>query len=107
VDRTKGLPVYTVDGQTCPAIPDPLTSTPVSGTNIRSSDPGRALVTGHCADLGAFKPPLLRDVAVRAPYFHNGSAATLDNVVNFYNARFRIGLTAQQHGDLVAFLNSL
>jgi len=107
VDRTKGLPVYTVDGQTCPAIPDPLTSTPISGTNIRSSDPGRALVTGHCADLGAFKPPLLRDVAVRAPYFHNGSAATLDNVVNFYNARFRIGLTAQQHGDLVAFLNSL
>ena len=41
------------------------------------------------------------------PYFHNGSAATLDDAVTFYNNRFGMGLTAQQHTDLVAFLRAL
>jgi len=107
VNRTAGLPVYSVTGTTCPLIVDPITSASVPGTNQHSSDPGRALVTGHCADLGAFKPPLLRNLAVRAPYFHNGAAATIDDVVNFYNGRFTIGLTTQQHSDLVAFLKAL
>jgi len=46
-------------------------------------------------------------VAARAPYFHNGSAATLADVVNFYDTRFHIGMTAQQKSDLVAFLSAL
>ena len=50
---------------------------------------------------------VLRGLAARAPYFHNGSAPTLFYVVNFYNERFKIGLTSQQESDLVAFLNSL
>jgi cytochrome c peroxidase len=50
---------------------------------------------------------VLRGLAARAPYFHNGSAADLDQVVDFYNSRFRIGLSAQERADLVAFLRSL
>ena len=43
----------------------------------------------------------------RAPYFHNGSAASLLDVVNFYNTRFKLSLTDQQKSDLVAFLRTL
>ena len=50
---------------------------------------------------------MLRGLAARAPYFHNGSAATLSDVVEFYNQGFGIGLTAQQKADLAAFLNAL
>jgi cytochrome c peroxidase len=65
------------------------------------------MVSGHCADLGAFKPPILRGLASRAPYFHNGSAETLDDVVNYYNAIFSAHLTQQEHDDLIAFLRTL
>jgi cytochrome c peroxidase len=50
---------------------------------------------------------VLRGLAARAPYFHNGSAATLEDVVEFYDQRFGIGLTDQQKSDLIAFLNAL
>jgi len=46
-------------------------------------------------------------LAARAPYFHNGSAATLAEFVEFYNQRFGIRFTEQQKADLVAFLSSL
>jgi cytochrome c peroxidase len=46
-------------------------------------------------------------LAARAPYFHNGSAARLEDVVNFYDLRFGIGLTNQQKEDLVNFLKTL
>jgi len=46
-------------------------------------------------------------LAGRAPYFHNGSAATLLDVVNFYNQRFNIGLTPAQTSDMAAFLQTL
>ncbi|MGB6286576.1 MAG: hypothetical protein WBG18_19520 [Xanthobacteraceae bacterium] len=71
------------------------------------TDPGRALISGKCADVGKFKGPILRGLAARAPYFHNGSAATLIDVVNFYDQRFNIGFTDQQKQDLVNFLNTL
>lgn len=77
------------------------------GTMVETTDPGRALVTGKCADIGKFKGPILRGLAARAPYFHNGMAATLDDVVTFYQQRFDLGLTDQQQRDLVAFLKSL
>jgi cytochrome c peroxidase len=54
-----------------------------------------------------FKGPILRALAARAPYFHNGSAATLEQVLDFYETRFKIGLTAQEKADLVAFLRAL
>jgi len=71
------------------------------------TDPGRALITGKWKDVGRFKGPILRGLAGRAPYFHNGSAATLLDAVNFYDIRFGLGLTNQQKADLVAFLRAL
>lgn len=71
------------------------------------TDPGRALITGQCADIGKLKGPILRGLAARAPYFHNGSAATLIDVANFYDQRFDIGFTDQQKDDLAAFLGAL
>jgi cytochrome c peroxidase len=83
----------------------------VSGPNIGNTytvtDPGRALISGLCADIGKVKGPILRGLAGRAPYFHNGSAATLLDVVNFYDQRFAIGFTDAQKADLVAFLQTL
>ena len=65
------------------------------------------MISGQCKDIGRFKGPILRALASRAPYFHNGSAATLNDVVNFYDQRFGIGFTDQQKTDLVNFLKSL
>jgi hypothetical protein len=83
------------------------TSGPLAGQMFEVTDPGRALITGKCADIGKLKGPILRGLAARAPYFHNGSAATLADVVEFYNQRFDIGFSEQQKADLAAFLNSL
>ena len=58
-------------------------------------------------DVGRFKVPTLRGLAGRAPYFHNGSAATLDDVVDSYERRFEIGLGAGEKRDLIAFLRAL
>lgn len=92
--RTPDMPLYT------------LTNIK-TGEVIRTTDPGRALLTGKWADIGKFKGPNLRGLAARAPYFHNGSAATLRDVVDFYDTRFNIGMTEQQKSDLVAFLSAL
>ncbi|MGZ3426767.1 MAG: hypothetical protein ACXVCV_08975 [Polyangia bacterium] len=78
-----------------------------TGETIDTTDPGRALITGYWADIGKFKGPTLRALSSRAPYFHTGSAASLDDVVNFYNGRFGIGLSTQERSDLVAFLRTL
>ena len=72
-----------------------------------TSDPGRALVTGLCADVNRVKVPILRGLSARAPYFHNGSAASVQEVVNFYSARFNMRLNPGQITDLVNFLNAL
>jgi cytochrome c peroxidase len=72
-----------------------------------TTDPGRALVTGLWKDVGRLKGPILRGLASRAPYFHNGSAQTLEDVLDFYNARFDIGLSASEKEDLIAFLSTL
>jgi len=103
LDRVRMLPAYCLR---------PASSTSTSGCgsasdDIETTDPGRALVTGRIADVGKFKPPILRNLATRAPYFHNGAAETLDDLVNFYNARFQLNLTDQEHDDLVAFLRAL
>jgi cytochrome c peroxidase len=72
-----------------------------------TTDPGRALITGLWKDVGRLKGPILRGLASRPPYFHNGSAQTLEDVLNFYNTRFNIGLSQQDKEDLIAFLSSL
>jgi cytochrome c peroxidase len=93
------LPVYTLQNVN--------SASPAFGQTVTTTDPGRALITGKWADIGKFKGPILRGLASRAPYFHNGLAQSLDDVVNFYNKRFSIGFTDQQREDLVAFLSTL
>ncbi len=78
-----------------------------TGATIRTSDPGRALINGKWASIATFKGPILRGLAPRAPYFHNGFAATLTDVVHFYDTRFHLGLTSQDVADLSAFLAAL
>jgi cytochrome c peroxidase len=77
------------------------------GSQLVTTDLGRAMVSGKCADLSKFKIPGMRGLAGRAPYFHNGSSATLMDVVNFYNQRFNMLLTDDQKADLVAFMSTL
>jgi len=94
------LPVYLING--CPS---PFA--PGQPESFYTTDPGKALISGSCSDFNRVKGPVLRGLAARAPYFHNGAAADLHEVVNFYNERFSMHLTEQQKSDLVAFLNSL
>jgi cytochrome c peroxidase len=92
--RTPDMPLYTLRRLS-------------TGETVQTTDPGRAMLTGKWADVGKFKGPILRGLASRAPYFHNGLAASLEEVVDFYDTRFGIGLTAGEKADLVAFLRSL
>ena len=82
------------------------------------ADPGRARVTGKVADTGAFKTPTLRDVSRRAPYMHDGSVATLRDVVLLYDRGGIVNpwlspdvkplhLTPAEVDALVAFLGAL
>jgi hypothetical protein len=93
-ERTPDMPLYTLRNK-------------ATGELKRVTDPGRALITGKWAHIGRFKGPILRGLAARAPYFHNGSAKTLLDAVNFYDRRFNIGFTQQEKADLVAFLETL
>jgi cytochrome c peroxidase len=93
-ERTSDMPLYTLRNIH-------------TGDFTQTTDPGRAMVTGKWKDIGRFKGPILRGLAARAPYFHNGSAATLIDVVNFYNRRFNMGLSETEKADLVAFLRAL
>src|SRR5690242_2001294 len=72
-----------------------------------TSDLGQALIDGRFDHVGKIKGPILRGLAGRAPYFHNGSAATLLDAVNFYDVRFNLDLSPQDKNDLVAFLRTL
>jgi cytochrome c peroxidase len=78
-----------------------------SGAVVYTQDPGRALITGKCADIGAIVPQQLRGLAARAPYFASGSASTLRQVVDFHDSRYSIGYTEAEKQDLVNFLKSL
>jgi cytochrome c peroxidase len=81
-------------------------------------DPGRMTVSNNPTDWAAFKPPSLRNVSKSAPYGHDGSRKTLDEVVTFMStggaenkARTPLmaprGLTPAEHADLMAFLGGL
>jgi cytochrome c peroxidase len=74
---------------------------------MQTTDPGVALVTGKWVDIGKVKIPILRGLAARAPYFHNGSAQSLSDVLNFYDFRFGVGFSPQEFNDLLAFLSTL
>ncbi|MGZ4957358.1 MAG: hypothetical protein ACXV8Q_19845 [Methylobacter sp.] len=78
-----------------------------AGSSVVTNDPGKALITGKCKDVGARTVPSLRGLASHEPFFSDGSAANLDQVVKFYNKRFSIGLSAQEQTDLIHFLGAL
>jgi cytochrome c peroxidase len=92
--RTPDLPLYTFRNR-------------ATGEVRQLTDAGRGQVTGLWADLGRFKTPTLRALSARAPYFHNGSAATLRDVVRHYEIHLGFVFTGQERADLVAFLNAL
>lgn len=94
------LPIFRIDG-----CPDPFH--PGQTNPVYTTDPGKALISGQCADVNRVKGPILRGLAARAPYFHNGAAANLSQLVEFYDQRFTMRLTSQQKAELVAFLSSL
>jgi cytochrome c peroxidase len=77
------------------------------GATLESTDPGRGIRSGRFADLNRFKTPNLRGLASRAPYFHNGIAATLDDVVAHYETALGFVFTQQERRDLVAFMAAL
>jgi cytochrome c peroxidase len=83
-----------------------------------SDDPGRSAVTKDSKDLASFKTPTLREVARTGPYMHNGSVATLAEVVEYYDKGGQphpnldekmkpLSLTAGEKADLVAFMEAL
>lgn len=78
-----------------------------TGEIRRLTDAGLGNITGRWAHLGLFKTPTLRALAARAPYFHNGIAATLEDVVRHYEKHFEFVFTDAERADLVAFLNAL
>jgi len=90
----RNLPVYTLRHS-------------ITGAVVQVTDPGKAMLSGKWTDIGKTKGPMLRGLAGRAPYFHNGSAKDLATVVQFYDTRFNIGLTSEQMADMVAFLEAL
>ena len=94
------LPIFRV---TC----KPGFTTPYNGTTVETNDPGLALISGHCADVGRFTVPTLRGLASRPPYFHDGSAQTLRDVADFYKGRFNMDLGGNDRDDLAAFLAAL
>lgn len=92
--RTPDMPLYTLRNKS-------------TGETVQTTDPGRALLTGKWKDIGRFKGPILRGLAARPPYFHNGFAKDLKSAVDFYDSRFGIGFTEDEKEDLVAFLRTL
>ena len=95
------LPVFKI---TCSRDADPH---PYLGRVIYTTDPGRALISGRCADVGSIVMQQLRGLAARAPYFANGSAKTMREVVDFYDRRYDMKLSDQEKEDLVNFLEVL
>lgn len=93
-ERTADMPLYTLKNKT-------------TGEIVKTSDLGRGAITGKWADIGQFKVPILRGLASRPPYFHNGMAAEIGNVVDFYDRRFHIGFDNRERLDLILFLQTL
>lgn len=92
--RQPGMPLYTVKDK-------------ATLVERQTTDPGRALRSGRWADMDRFKVPSLRGLSARAPYFHNGIAATLKDVVRHYEAELNFEFSDEEEQDLIAFLEAL
>jgi hypothetical protein len=80
---------------------------PYLGREFLTHDPGRALISGKCFDIGSLVMQQMRGLSARAPYFSNGSAKDLAAVVEFYDLRFDMKMTDQEKKDLENFLSVL
>jgi hypothetical protein len=100
-DEQELMPLFKI---TCKASVPPH---PYLGRVIYTQDPGRALISGKCNDVGTIVMQQFRGLAARAPHFSNGSAENLSEVINFYDRRYNIGYTSRERADLVNFLSSL
>ena len=98
-DPNADLPMFKI---TCHGRPHPH-----YGREIYTMDPGFALTTGRCADVGKITLQSLRGLSSRAPYFANGSAKDLREVVEYYERRYDIGYTEQEKQDLVNLMSAL
>ena len=98
-DPFRDLPLFRI---TCRGKPHPH-----YGKVILTYDPGFALTTGRCADVGKITLQSMRGLAARAPYFSNGSAKDLRGVIEYYERRYRIGYTEQEKQDLVNLMSAL
>jgi hypothetical protein len=92
--RKTGMPLYTVKNK-------------ATTQERQTTDPGRALRSGRWVDMDKFKVPSLRGVVARAPYFHNGIAPTLKDVVRHYESELGFKFSDEEREDLVAFLEAL
>ena len=98
-DPMADFPLFRI---TCTGAPHPH-----YGRVILTYDPGFALTTGRCADVGKITLQSLRGLAARAPYFSNGSAKDLRGVIDYYERRYAIGYTEQEKQDLVNLMSAL
>jgi len=80
---------------------------PHLGRVVYTQDPGFALTTGKCIDIGKITIQQMRGLAARPPYFSNGSAQTIRDIVDYYERRYRIGLTEQEKQDLTNLMSVL
>jgi hypothetical protein len=98
-DPAPHLPLFRI---TCTGKPHPH-----YGREILTSDPGLALTTGQCADVGRITLQSMRGLSARAPYFSNGSAPDLRALVDFYDRRYSIGFTEAEKADLINLMRAL
>ncbi|MCX7282839.1 MAG: hypothetical protein NTX28_02135 [Novosphingobium sp.] len=98
-DPWDDLPLFKV---TCTGRPHPH-----YGKVIYTYDPGFALTSGKCADVGKITLQSMRGLSARAPYFSNGLARDLRGVVDYYERRYSIGYTEQEKQDLVNLMSAL
>ena len=102
------MDIGTTNTSVAKALPDlPLFRITCENRVIYTQDPGKALITGKCADVGFMAMQQFHGLSARAPYFSNGSARTLRDLVDFYDARYAINYGEREKMDLVNFLSVL
>lgn len=92
--RKAGMPLYRLKNKSTPE-------------ERETTDPGRALRSGRWVDVDKFKTPSLRGIVARPPYFHNGIAANLTEVVRHYETALGFHYEDDEREALVAFLEAL
>jgi hypothetical protein len=80
---------------------------PYLGRVIYTQDPGRALISGKCNDVGTIVMQQFRGLAAREPYFSNGSAKNVRELIDFYDRRYNVQYSEQEKVDLGNFLSAL